>query len=37
MRRTGQVRRRMTFGGGYKFMVAVGSRPTQFKVENSVM
>ena len=37
MRRTGQVRRRMTFfGGGYKFMVAVGSRLNQFKVKNRV-
>ena len=36
MRRTGQVRRRMTFGGGDTFMVAVGNRPKQFKVENRV-
>ena len=36
MRRTGQVRHRMIFGGGYKFMVAVGSRPKQFKVKNRV-
>ena len=34
MRRIGQVRRRMTFGGGYELMVAVGRRPKQFKVEN---
>ena len=34
--RTEQVRHRMTFGGGYKFMVAVGSRPKQFKIENRV-
>ena len=33
MRRTGQARRRMTLGGGYKFMAAVGSRPKHFKVE----
>ena len=31
--RTGQVRRRMTLGGGYKLMAAVGSRPKHFKVE----
>ena len=36
MRRTGQVRRRMTFGGCDKFMVAVGSRPKLFKVKNRV-
>ena len=24
------------FGGGYKFMVAVGSRPKQFKIKNRV-
>ena len=27
----------MTFGGDYKFMVAVGGSPKQFKVENGVM
>ena len=32
--RTGRVRSRMTFSGGYKLMVAVGRRPKQFKVEN---
>ena len=26
----------LLFGGGYKFMVAIGSRPKQFKVENRV-
>ena len=36
MRRTGQVRRRMIFGGGYKYKVAVGGSPKQFKVENRV-
>ena len=36
MRRTGQVRSRMKFDGGYKFMVAVGSRLKQFKVKNRV-
>ena len=36
MRRTEQVRRRMTFGGGYKFMETVGGRPKQLKVENRV-
>ena len=30
------MRHRMTFWRGYKFMVAVGSRPKQFKVKNSV-
>ena len=33
MRRTGQVRRRMTFGRSYTFIVAVDSRPEQFKVK----
>ena len=36
MRRPGQARRRMNFGGGYKFMVAVGSRTKKFKVEHRV-
>ena len=36
MRRTGQVRRRMTFGCGYKFMVMVSSGSKQFKVKNSM-